>query len=216
MAIKSISNDPSFAGKVIVKNKISSTQNYLFNLHRPALEEKIKDMPFDLFVEQSKSKKTIAISTSVKDSYSYFVRKNKQNFEEIADFAVSDAKKKSEIYQKTLKVNQMFDCQKSTMMNVLTGNFKEARESEKQLAKLAVNDFETYKLLPHVRFTNLPFEMGKQALKQSLKYRIYRAFSPKTPEEKQFQQMKKDYLKELKSKNEKPKVVDIKFPGYYV
>ena len=37
------------------------------------------------------------------------------------------------------------------MINIVTGHFKEARESEKQLAKLAVNDFETYKEIPHLK-----------------------------------------------------------------
>lgn len=75
-------------------NKISSQQNYLFNLHKLNLIKMIEDMPFDLFVEQSKSKKTISLFTNVEDTYTYFVRKNKQNFEKIARYAIDDAKER--------------------------------------------------------------------------------------------------------------------------
>ena len=59
MKISTISNKQNFEGKLIVKNAISPQQKYLFNLHKDALEKQIKDMPFDLFVEQSKSRKTV-------------------------------------------------------------------------------------------------------------------------------------------------------------
>lgn len=215
MKVNSVGNQQNFEGKVVLKNKISVQQNSLFNKHKSNLDKMIEEMPFDLFVEQSKSKKTISLSTNVEGTASYFVRKNEQNFEEMAGYAIAEGKQKSPIYKKMVKVNEMFNYQKMTMLNIVSGNFKEARESEKQLAKLAVQDFDTFKEIPHIKFTDVPFDMGKQIIKQGVKYRLYRAFSPKTNDEKQFLKMKKDYYNELKAKNEKPKVSEIKLPKYY-
>lgn len=215
MSVNSISYQPNFNGKIVLKNKLSSNQNYLFNLHKSALEQKIKDMPFDLFVEQSKSKKTINLSTNVKNTETLFVRKNKQNFEEIADLVILDAKKKYEAYQKLQKVNEIFNYEKYVMMNVVTGNFKAARNAEKQLAKIGTEDFDTYKSIPKMKISGVPFQVGMLVFKNSLKYRLYKLFSKKTPEEKTFLAMKKAYLKELKEQKQEIKTVEIDFPRIY-
>ncbi len=215
MKINSVSDQSNFTGKIVLKNKISKSQVSLFNLHKSALEQKIKDMPFDLFVEQSKSKKTITLSTNVENANAYIVKKNKQNFEEMADFAIADAKKKSETYQKLQKVNEMFNYEKYVMMNVVTGNFKAARNAEKQLAKIGTEDFDTYKSIPKMKISGIPFQVGMQVLKNSLKYRLYKAFSKKTPEEKTFLAMKKAYMKELKAQKQEIKTVEIDFQKIY-
>ena len=215
MSVNSISYQPNFNGKIVLKNKISKSQVSLFNLYKSALEQKIKDMPFDLFVEQSKSKKTITLSTNVENANAYIVKKNKQNFEEMADFAIDDAKKKSEAYQKLQKVNEMFNYEKYVMMNVVTGNFKAARNAEKQLAKIGTEDFDTYKSIPKMKISGVPFQVGMLVFKNSLKYRLYKLFSKKTPEEKTFLAMKKAYLKELKEQKQEIKTVEIDFPRIY-
>ena len=206
MSVNSISYQPNFNGKIVLKNKLSSNQNYLFNLHKSALEQKIKDMPFDLFVN---------LSTNVKNTETFFVRKNKQNFEEIADLVILDAKKKYEAYQKLQKVNEMFNYEKYVMMNVVTGNFKAARNAEKQLAKIGTEDFDTYKSIPKMKISGVPFQVGMLVFKNSLKYRLYKLFSKKTPEEKTFLAMKKAYLKELKEQKQEIKTVEIDFPRIY-
>ena len=215
MSVNSISYQPNFNGKIVLKNKISKSQVSLFNLYKSALEQKIKDMPFDLFVEQSKSKKTITLSTNVENANAYIVKKNRQNFEEMADFAIADAKKKSETYQKLQKVNEMFNYEKYFMMNVVTGNFKAARNAEKQLAKIGTEDFDTYKSIPKMKISGVPFQVGMLVFKNSLKYRLYKLFSKKTPEEKTFLAMKKAYLKELKEQKQEIKTVEIDFPRIY-
>ena len=88
MLVSKIDNKQNFNGKVLVIGKISKTQNYLFGLHRKNLERMIADKPYDLFVRQSKSKKTIKISTDKKLKYGYFVRKNEQDFERVAENAI--------------------------------------------------------------------------------------------------------------------------------
>ena len=200
MKVSPITNNQTFEGKVIVKNKISTQQNYLFSLHRPALEKMIEGLPFDLFVEQSKSRKTITLSTNVKDAQSYIVRKNKQNFEESAGYAIGDAKKKSPEYKMQVKAEEIFDVVKLRMINVYEGKFKEARKYQKQLAKMATQDFNIYKGVTNFVLTDFPSEVSKIMLKNSLKYKIYDMFTPKTKEEKQLRKMNKKYYKDLKAK----------------
>lgn len=208
-------NNTNFNGIVIVKNKISSNQNHLFNLHKENLRKMIKDMPFDLFVEQSKSTKTISLSTNVAGANAYIVRKNKQNFEEAAYFAIEDAKQKSELYKMTVKINEMLENGKNIFANVILGNFKTARDFEKKFAELAVKDFELYKQIPKINFLGVPAEIQKMAFKNSLKYRIFKLFQTKTPDEKVFLKKKKEYVRELKRENKQIKTVNIEFPRYY-
>ena len=215
MHISPISTSMDFKGKVIVKNKISSNQNYLFNLHKKNLESMIKDMPFDLFVEQSKSKKTIALSTNVEETSSYMVRKNKQNFEEVAGYVIEEGKKKSKIYQDMIKADNMRNLCNGSFVNVILGNFKLAREQEKELAKIAIKDFDVYKKIPPIKFTNAPWSLIMLAFLNGMNYRVYKAFSSKIPEEKQFLDMKKEYIKQLKAKNIKPKTVTLELPRFY-
>jgi len=215
MQVQPITTNLNFDGKVIVKNKISVSQNYLFNLHKKNLDYMIKDLPFDLFVEQSKSKKTISLTTNVENTSSYIVRKNKQNYEEAAGLAIEDGKKKSKIYQDIIKADKMLNLCKGSFVDVIFGNFKLAREQEKELAIAAIKDFDVYKKIPPIRFTNAPLSLIMLAFLNGMKYRIYRAFSSKIPEEKQFLKMKKEYLKELKAKNIKPKTVTLELPRFY-
>jgi hypothetical protein len=211
MNIEPISTNNNFKGKVIVKNKISTAQNYLFNRHKPILENMIKDMPFDLLAEQSKSKKTITLSTSVKGANAYIVRKNEQNFVESAEFAIEDAKNKSEVYQKMVRVNEILQNSYQVFTNIALGNFKTARDYEKKTAGMVIKNFEAVKNLPKINYVNVPLDIQKMVLKNSIKYRFYRMFSSKTPEEKQVVKMKKDFLKELKSEHKEMKVINIDF-----
>ena len=211
MKTEPISTNNNFKGKVIVKNKISTAQNYLFNRHKPTLEGMIKDLPFDMFVEQSKSKKTITLSTNVEGANAYIVRKNEQNFAEAAGYTIEDAKKKSEIYQKMVRINEVLQNSHQAFLNVVFGNFKAARDYEKKNAGLVIKDYDAIKTLPKINFVNVPMEVQKMVVKNILKYRFYKLFSSKTPEEKQVAKMKKEFLNELKSKNKEMKVVNIDF-----
>lgn len=211
MKTEPISTNNNFKGKVIVKNKISTAQNYLFNRHKPTLEGMIKDLPFDLFVEQSKSKKTITLSTNVEGANAYIVRKNEQNFVEAAGYTIEDAKKKSEIYQKMVRINEVLQNSHQAFLNVVFGNFKAARDYEKKNAGLVIKDYDAIKTLPKINFVNVPMDVQKMVVKNILKYRFYKLFSSKTPEEKQVAKMKKEFLNELKSKNKEMKVVNIDF-----
>jgi len=94
MQVSSISNQQNFNGNVVILGKISTTQNALFNIHKAAVERMIASKPYDIFVKQSKSKKTITLSADKDCKTGYFVRKNKQNFEEAAGYVINDKDKK--------------------------------------------------------------------------------------------------------------------------
>ena len=215
MKIKQIEISPNFDGKIVVKNAISSNQKHLFDLHKNNLDMMIKDMPFDLFVEQSKSKKTISLSASVDGASAYIVRKNKQDFETAASLAIEEGKKKSKLYQDTIKAQKILDVGREAYINMVLGNFKEARQLEKEHAKLALADFELYKQIPHLVLAGVPKEIIKQVQKNGFKYMLYKLFSTKSPEEKQFLKMRKEYLKQLKSENKQIKTVTITLPQFY-
>lgn len=93
MLVQPISDKQNFNGKVIVLGKISKTQNYLFNLHKAKLEEMMANKTYDLFVRQSKSGKTILLNTDKDSQIGYFVRKNKQNFEECTNYVINSKDK---------------------------------------------------------------------------------------------------------------------------
>lgn len=215
MKIKQIGISPNFDGKIVVKNAISSNQKHLFDLHKNNLDMMIKDMPFDLFVKQSKSKKTISLSASVDGASAYIVRKNKQDFETAASLAIEEGKKKSKLYQDTIKAQKILDVGREAYINMVLGNFKEARQLEKEHAKLALADFELYKQIPHLVLAGVPKEIIKQVQKNGFKYMLYKLFSTKSPEEKQFLKMRKEYLKQLKSENKQIKTVTITLPQFY-
>ena len=168
MKIKQIGISPNFDGKIVVKNAISSNQKHLFDLHKNNLDMMIKDMPFDLFVKQSKSKKTISLSASVDGASAYIVRKNKQDFETAASLAIEEGKKKSKLYQDTIKAQKILDVGREAYINMVLGNFKEARQLEKEHAKLALADFELYKQIPHLVLAGVPKEIIKQVQKMVL------------------------------------------------
>lgn len=111
MLIQPISDKTSYTGQVIVLGKISKTQNYLFNLHKANLIQIMKDKPYDLFAKQSKSRKTITLMTEKDAKTGYFVRKNKQNFEECAQLTIKDKDKKllNESIQDQKKAREMAD-----------------------------------------------------------------------------------------------------------
>ena len=215
MNVQPVSTNANFEGKLIIKNKINSAQNHLLNLHKQNLEKMIDDLPFDLFVEQSKSRKTISISTNVEGAGAYIVHKNKQDFEQAAGYAISDAKQKSEAYKKLMKVTEMFENSKNALVNVFLGKFKDARKCEKELAKTAVEDFDAYKSIPNVSVTNVPWFIFRKLIINIFKYRVYKAFSKKIPEEKRFMELKKEYLDELKKENKEIKTVKIELPRLY-
>lgn len=214
MKVNTVSNKQSFEGKVIIDGKINRLYRLLIDRNKPDIENRIKDLPFDIVVKESKSKKSITLTADVEGADTFVLKQRKPNVIETAGMAIEDGKQKSPAYKKLVKANEILNYTKLGMLNILSGNFKEAREAHKQLAKIAVEDFETYKQATNFKITNLPPEAGKPLLINSLKYRLYYAFSPKTPEEKQLEKMNKEYMKKLKENKIERKPQIIKFPNF--
>lgn len=214
MKVNTVSNKQSFEGKVIIDGKINRLYRPLIDRNKPDIENRIKDLPFDIVVKESKSKKSLTLTADVEGADTFVLKQRKPNVIETAGMAIEDGKQKSPAYKKLVKANEILNYTKLGMLNILSGNFKEAREAHKQLAKIAVEDFETYKQATNFKITNLPPEAGKPLLINSLKYRLYYAFSPKTPEEKQLDKMNKEYMKKLKENKIERKPQIIKFPNF--
>ena len=83
------------------------------------------------------------------------------------------------------------------------GKFKDARAFQENLAKLAIKDFETYRAVINFEITDLPKEVIGTMMKNTLKYKIYRAFTSKTSAEKELYKMNKKYMKDMKAQNKK-------------
>ena len=104
---------------------------------------------------------------------------------------------------------KFFNLRQQTMQSVVSGNFKLARSQQKEFAKAALDDFETYKKLPNIFFDNMPFWPSLFVFFKTLKYRIYYAFSKKTPEEKELTRKTKEYLKTLTPAEKKAKTIKV-------
>ena len=105
---------------------------------------------------------------------------------------------------------KFFNLRQQTLISVLSGNFKLARSQQKEFAKAALDDFETYKKLPNkITYDNLPFLPSLFVFFKTLKYSIFYAFSKKTPEEKEFTQKAKEYLKTLTPAEKKAKTIKV-------
>ena len=90
---------------------------------------------------------------------------------------------------------KMYDLKLRSSTAVLTGKFKDARNAQKEFAKLAVDNFSTALELP------APIE-GKISLfskagLRCLKFMIYRVFCKSSPEEKKLKSMVNDYRDSL-------------------
>lgn len=112
-----------------------------------------------------------------------------------------------------LKAINMFELRRKSSISILSGKFKQAREAQRELAKIAVDDFETYKSLPGIKFSNVPLKAWLAFLLKSFGFKIFKLFSKKTPEEKQFAERCKSYAKELRPEDKKAKTIDITIPS---
>ena len=94
-----------------------------------------------------------------------------------------------------LRAKQLFELRQKTMLSIMDGKFREARNAQKEFAKIAVQDFETVKTLPRINFTNVPLKLWLSLAFKSLRFKIFRAFTKDTPEEKLLANEFKNYIK---------------------
>ena len=118
-------------------------------------------------------------------------------------------------FDTALRAKKMFELRRDINLHIINGEFKKARSAQKQLAKDAVEDFETYKTLPHINFTNIPFKEWISIAIKSLKFRIFKAFTKNTPEEKLLAEKYSKYAKTLTSDDKNKNTINIVIPSLY-
>ena len=130
---------------------------------------------------------------------------------------ITDFKQSYSTAEAAIRAVVMVELRKKLSISVVEGKFKEARECQKAIAKTAVEDFETYKTLPLINFI-----LPKTDIKaffilafKSFEFKIYNKFFKKTPEEKQFAKLSKDYYSKLTPEDIKQKTIDITIPSLF-
>jgi len=103
----------------------------------------------------------------------------------------------------------MLNLRQNLLESVVSGNFRLARSQQKEFAKIAVEDFDTYIKLPKVVYDNIPLVPLMSMFLKTLKFRIFYAFSKKTPDEKELKRKAKEYIKTISSSEMKARTVRI-------
>ncbi len=111
---------------------------------------------------------------------------------------------------------KMFELRKQSMVSSLDGKFRETRKYQKELAKEAVKNFEVYKQLPIMQFNfiTMPAKVFFKFVLNIFKIKFLNMFVRKTPEEKQFKKLTKEYFGKLTKEEIQDKVVDITIPTF--
>lgn len=114
-----------------------------------------------------------------------------------------------------LRAQKMFELKNQSTKSIMEGKFKQARKLNKEFAKLAIEDFETFTTLPTINISNVPIKDFLSIVWTSVKYRIYKAFTKKSPEEKLLIQKYKKYKKETSAEERNKNNININLPFYY-
>ena len=204
MKVNTIENKQSFHGNLI-SNKLTLAQRKLFDMNKPNIEKALKDLPLNVTVESANSNSFLITSDGYYSKGLSYLVQNK-DFVKTVNHLISETMKKKDANEKMLVANEILNYVKLHIYNVMTGKFKEASEIHKKIAKLGVENFDIYKSMTNFKITNVPLGTGFSLFKNSLKYRFYRFFVRKSPEEKKLYKMNKVYIKDLKAKkiNTKP------------
>ena len=112
-------------------------------------------------------------------------------------------------FENAMNAAKMFELKKHSAISVLEGKCRDARAAQKELAKIAVDDFDTFTKLPNVQFTGFPLKLFFPVLFKTMKFKIFRLFTKKIPEEKQLAKMYKEYQKGLTPKDIEQKTLKI-------
>ena len=114
-----------------------------------------------------------------------------------------------------LRASKMFELRKKVLLSVMDGKYKTARKFQKEFAKNAVEDFDTFTTLPKLTFTNVPLKVWFALLAKNIKFKIYRAFTKNSPDEKLLAKKFKVYKKSLTKEELKKNQLEVKFPDFY-
>lgn len=128
---------------------------------------------------------------------------------------IKDFKVSYKTIDEEIRAQKMFSLRQKAILSISEGKYREARQAQKDFAKIAVEDFEIYKTLPNIHVHNVPLREGWEIFKKLVKFKIYRLFTRKTPEEKQLKRQYKEYSKQLTQDDKKNKTIDITIPSLY-
>ena len=112
-------------------------------------------------------------------------------------------------FENAMNAVKMFELRKQSAISVLEGKCKAARTAQKELAKIAVDDFDTFTKLPNIQFTRFPLKLFFPVMFKTMKFKFFKLFTKKIPEEKQLAKMYKKYQKELTLKDIEQKTLKI-------
>ena len=114
-----------------------------------------------------------------------------------------------------MRAAKMFELKKQVNISVLEGKCKQARAAQKELAQMAVADFDTYKTLPYVNIKMNNLKIFFPLIFKTIKFNLYRTFCKTTPEEKELAKLYKSYAKGLTEEEKKNKTLDITIPPLF-
>ncbi len=117
-------------------------------------------------------------------------------------------------FESAMRAAKIFELRKQVGISVMEGKCRAARATQKELAKIGVEDFDTFKTVPGVRVNNLPLSQFFPMFLKGLKFKIYRAFTKKIPEEKQLAKMYKEYAEKLTPEEKAKLMVNVDFPRF--
>lgn len=90
---------------------------------------------------------------------------------------------------------KMYNLKLKTAVSVLNGRCRDARVAQKEFAKLAVDNFATAINLPSP--VEGSFDLFSDYGLNIIKFKLFKLFTRKTPEEKKLEQMVDDYKAEI-------------------
>lgn len=117
--------------------------------------------------------------------------------------------------ESAMRAAKMFELRKQVSISIMEGKCRQARAAQKEFAKIAVSDFDTFTKLPNINITGFPLKMYFPLLLRTIKFNIFRKFSKTTPEEKQLAKQYRNYAKTLTKEDIKNKTLDITIPRFY-
>ena len=118
-------------------------------------------------------------------------------------------------FENAMNAVKMFELRKQSAISVLEGKCKTARTAQKELAKIAVADFDTFKKMPNIQFTGFPLKLLFPIMFKTMKYKMFRMFTKKIPEDKQLAKMYKEYKKSLTPDEINQKTLKIDTSGWF-
>ncbi len=114
-----------------------------------------------------------------------------------------------------INATKLFELKMQSALSIMDGKYRAARASQKAFAKLAVDDFDSFKALPNIKITGIPLKEGIKIFFKNLGFKIFKLFTRRTPEEKQLATKYKAYRRELTPEDIKNHTIDFNLPSLY-